>query len=116
MPTSRSLTMDTTFPISMKAGCITPAERFTPESMAYDQNDQGRSALEVILGLVVGVASAQGRGRYSKQLTISKPAGCLRAAQVKMLLERKPKASPEIINSLQMKLIFLESDERYAYE
>jgi len=44
-----------------RAGCLGPEERFTAESLEYDEVDQGRKPLQVILGVMAQVCIEQGR-------------------------------------------------------
>lgn len=45
---------------SVRAGCFEPNERFMAERMEYDLYDQGRDALEVIIGSMITCLSEQG--------------------------------------------------------
>lgn len=51
-----------------RAGCLDIDYRFQVEQMDYDLNDQGRNALEVILGSLVTVVCEQGRREYVRDL------------------------------------------------
>lgn len=53
---------------SSRAGSLEPAERFTAEHMRYDLEDQGRDALEVIMGAMITCASEQGRRIYRQAI------------------------------------------------
>ena len=51
-----------------RAGCLEPEERLSAESMKYDEEDQGRDGLEVIIGTMTTVVSEQGSRMVIKDL------------------------------------------------
>ena len=53
-------------PESMRATCFSYAEKLTREQLEYDEQDQGRDPLEVIVGIAVQLGIEQGR-RLAKE-------------------------------------------------
>jgi len=57
-------------PKSMRATCLLYDERLTAESLRYDEEEQGRDPLEVIIGIAVQLGIEQGRRIHKKDLTL----------------------------------------------
>lgn len=56
-------------PKSMRATCPPYDKRLTAESLRYDEEEQGRDPLEVIIGIAVQLGIEQGRRIHKKDLT-----------------------------------------------
>ena len=71
-----------------KAGCLTPDVRLTAEHLKYDEDEQGRTAADVIIGLAVQLGIEQGRRLFKEDMKL--PLESLRIARSLMtsLIER----------------------------
>lgn len=72
---------------SLKATCFVPDENLTADSLAYQLENQGRSPLEVIIGLAVQLGMEQGK-RVERGERTSLKLAFIYATELKNVLER----------------------------